>query len=534
MLIGSAFNSERHFVLSDLPPGPAHMRLAVGIVLGLLAALYLVTGPLGGVQLGVANSFVAIYTSAMFVTDAVTAILLYAQFSVLRSRAILVLASGYLFTALLIIPYVLAFPGVLAPSGLVGGLQTTAHLYLLWHCGFPLFVIGYALLKDKDTSRFSQGKISSAILRSVVWTATGATAVAFVCIHGGAGLPRIMLDEYRFVPNWPYVVGAPIALLCVLALGVLWVRRRSVLDIFLMVVLFAYLVEILPHWYPTPARFSTGWYAVRITSLLSSTIVLIVLLYEITALYGALLRAVLGQRRERDARLMTGDAVAASIAHEIRQPLTAMVTTADAGYRFLDRPTPNLDRAKEALKRIAADGHRAGALVADIRANFKSDTKDRTTFDLNDLIHESLALGNGALQEHRILVHAEPDRNAPMVLANRVQIQQVLFNLIMNAIESMAMKSDTRLLSVKCGRHEGDRIVVSVADTGTGVPLSDVNRVFSPLFTTKSDGMGMGLSICRSIIEAHEGQLWFTPNTPHGAVFQFTLQDGARSPRLLD
>lgn len=531
MLIGNALNGERHFVLSDLPPGPAHIRLAVGIVLVLLAALYLVTGPLGGLQLGVVNSFVAVYTSAMFVTDAVTAILLYAQFSVLRSRAILVLASGYLFTAFLIVPYVLAFPGVLAPSGVVGGLQTTAHLYLLWHCGFPLFVIGYALLKDKDTSRrFSQGKISSAILRSVVWTATGATAVAFVCIHDGAGLPRIMLDEYRFVPNWPYVVGAPIALLCIVALGVLWVRRRSVLDIFLMVVLFAYLVEILPHWYPTPARFSTGWYAVRVTSLLSSTIVLSVLLYEITALYGALLGAVLGQRRERDARLMTGDAVAASIAHEIRQPLTAMVTTADAGYRFLDRSSPNLDRAKEALKRIAADGHRAGALVANIRANFKSDTKDRTTFDLNDLIQESLAMGSGELQKHRVVVHAEPNGHAPVVLANRVQIQQVLFNLIMNAIESMAVKSDTRMLSVKSGPHEGDRIVVLVADTGTGVALSDVNRVFSPLFTTKSDGMGMGLSICRSIIEAHEGQLWFTPNTPHGAVFQFTLQAGAQAP----
>ena len=144
---------DQPFVLSNLPPSPGQKRLALGIVLGLIVALYLVIGPFGGVQLGAIHSFVAVYTTGMFVTDSITAILLYAQFSILRSRAILVIASGYLFTALLIVPYVLAFPGVLAPDGVVGGLQTTAHLYLLWHCGFPLFVIGYALSKDEDPSR---------------------------------------------------------------------------------------------------------------------------------------------------------------------------------------------------------------------------------------------------------------------------------------------------------------------------------------------------------------------------------------------
>src|SRR3954471_12898702 len=189
---------EQHFVLSSLPPSPAQKRLALGIVLGLSLVLYLVIGPFGGMQLGAIHSFVALYTSAMFVTDSITAILLYTQFSILRSRAILVIASGYLFTALLIVPYVLAFPGVLAPNGVVGGLQTTADLYLLWHCGFPLFVIGYALLKDEDRSRrFSQGEVSSAIFRSVTLTAAGAAAAMFVCIKsevGDALLPRIMLD----------------------------------------------------------------------------------------------------------------------------------------------------------------------------------------------------------------------------------------------------------------------------------------------------------------------------------------------------
>jgi signal transduction histidine kinase len=192
--------------------------------------------------------------------------------------------------------------------------------------------------------------------------------------------------------------------------------------------------------------------------------------------------------------------------------------------RFLDRTLPNLDRAKEAFKRIVADGHRAGALIGTIRANFKSDVRERTSFDLGELVQEALALARGDLQKHRIVVQAEPNRQLPEVTGNRVQLQQVLLNLVMNAVDAMAAREEPRILSVKSGLYEGDRVVISVADTGPGIAPQDIDRIFNPLFTTKPDGMGMGLSICRAIIEAHEGRLWFAPNTPRGAVFQFTLQ----------
>src|SRR3954464_14039 len=173
MLTTPAFGAEeKHFILSSLSPGRTQKRLAVGVVLSLLVVLYLITGPLSGIQLGAINAFVAVYATAMFVTDSITAILLYAQFSMLRSRAILVIANGYLFTALIVVPYILAFPGVLAPNGLVGGLQTAAWLYVVWHCGLAIFVIGYALSKDRDFSREPwQGNVRSAILRSVACTA---------------------------------------------------------------------------------------------------------------------------------------------------------------------------------------------------------------------------------------------------------------------------------------------------------------------------------------------------------------------------
>jgi signal transduction histidine kinase len=394
-------------------------------------------------------------------------------------------------------------------------------------------VIGYALSKDEEPNRrLPQRKVRSAIVRSIAFTAAGATAATVLSLRDGLPLPRIMLDESRFVPEWPYVVGAPIIILCSLALVVLWSRRRSILDLFLMVVLCAYVIEIPPHYFPFPARFSTGWYAVRITSLISSSIVLVVLLYEITALYGGLLAAVFRQRREREARLMTGDAVAASIAHEVRQPLTAMVTTADAGLRFLDRAAPNLDKAKEAFRNIAADGHRAGAVVANLRANFKSDVRERTTFDLNELIQEAIALGHVELQRHGVLVQAESNRLLPEIRGNRVQLQQVLLNLIMNAVDAMAANDDPKILTVRSEAHDAERVLVSVADTGAGIRSVHSDRIFNPLFTTKSGGMGMGLSICRAIIEAHEGQLWFAANNPRGAIFQFTLQ--AHPPATAD
>jgi signal transduction histidine kinase len=331
--------------------------------------------------------------------------------------------------------------------------------------------------------------------------------------------------------------GVVIVMLGGIALFVLWARRRTLLDEWLMVALCALLIEVALASVLSGDRYTVSWYAGRFYQLVTATVVMTVLLVEMTTLYVgiarsnmllqrervSLERAVQAQRREREARLMTGDAVAASIAHELRQPLTAMVTTADAGLRFLDRSLPNLDKAKEAFKRIVADGHRAGALVGNIRANFKTDVQQRTSFDVNELIREALALARDDLQKHEVLVHAEPGAQLPDVTGNRVQLQQVLLNLIMNAVEAMAAKDGPRILSVKCEANEGDRVMVSVADTGTGIASSDVGRMFNPLFTTKPDGMGMGLSICRAIVEAHEGRLWCAPNSPRGAVFQFTL-----------
>jgi signal transduction histidine kinase len=247
------------------------------------------------------------------------------------------------------------------------------------------------------------------------------------------------------------------------------------------------------------------------------------MMYEITKLYVQLLRAVFAHRREREAGLLTGDAVTATIAHEVKQPLSGMVANAEAGLRWLDRSTPDLDEAKAAFRQIVADGRRAAAVIERVQAMFKKGDLNRIAFDVNGLVRETFALVRGDLQKHRILDRTELNEQLPQAIGDRIQLQEVLLNLIKNAIDSMAANDEPRVLCVKSDVHAGG-VKVSVTDTGIGIGPNDIDRIFDPLFTTKSEGMGMGLAICRSIIEAHNGRIWVVPNKPRGAVFQFVLR----------
>jgi signal transduction histidine kinase len=524
-------------VLANIPPSIGQRRTARILVLVLLAILA-ITWPFATVKLPEIGAFVPALAAALFVSDCVTAVLLFAQFAILRQWALLIIANGYVFSALIVVAHALAFPGAFSRSGLFGsGLQSAVWLYWFWHSGLPLAIIGYALAKNTDRA------VSARLTRLAIISSVAATIALviglfwFVTQHHDL-LPVTFVDVRPLSLFRRIIGGVVILVLGGIALWLLWARRRTLLDEWLMVALCALLIEVALASILSGDRYTVSWYAGRFYQLVTATAVMAVLLVEMTTLYAdvtrsntllqherlLLERAVQAERREREARLMTGDAVAASIAHEVRQPLTAMVTTADAGLRFLERPVPNLGKAKEAFNRIVADGHRAGEVVGSIRANFKSDVGERTAFDLNELIQEVLGLARGELQKNGIRVHAAPNEQLPEVRGNRIQLQQVLLNLVVNAIDAMAAKDEPRILSVKLDVDGGDRVVVSVADTGTGISSQDGDRIFSPLFSTKSGGMGMGLSICRAIIEAHDGRLWFAPNSPRGAVFQFTLQ----------
>jgi signal transduction histidine kinase len=222
--------------------------------------------------------------------------------------------------------------------------------------------------------------------------------------------------------------------------------------------------------------------------------------------------------------------LAASIAHEINQPLSAIVTNANAGLRWLNRGEPDLDEARGAISRIASDGVRAGGVIRGLRALATKTEPDLASFDINDAMQEVLALTRSERQQHGVELRTDLFTGDRLVFGDRVQLQQVMLNLIMNGIEAMSAVTDRpRVLAISSERVEAGGVVVAVEDTGTGLDPTSADRIFDPFFTTKPNGMGMGLSICRSIIEAHGGRFWASPRAPHGAAFRFTVPATAES-----
>ena len=231
----------------------------------------------------------------------------------------------------------------------------------------------------------------------------------------------------------------------------------------------------------------------------------------------------------RVSRLTTMGELAASIAHEVNQPLTAVTNNSSACLRLLAADNLKPEVLRRALEEIVADGNRASAVVARIRAFIKKAPAEKNELDINEVIQEVLALAGRELLENRVLIECQLTKALPLVLADRVQLQQVLLNLIMNGVEAMiALKDQSRSLWVESRVDESGDILVAVRDSGTGLG-SEADRVFTPFFTTKANGMGMGLSISRSLVESHGGRLWATPNFPNGAVFSFTLPISAGS-----
>jgi PAS domain S-box-containing protein len=224
-------------------------------------------------------------------------------------------------------------------------------------------------------------------------------------------------------------------------------------------------------------------------------------------------------------RVTTLGELTASIVHEVSQPLAGVVTNAQACLRWLDRDTPDLDKTRRAVERIIDDGNRASEVIRRVRALAKKTDIEKLPLDLNEVGREVIPLVRGELISHRVSLRTELAPALPPILGDRVQLQQVIINLVMNGIEAMQLAADRpRELVIRSGLlDEAQQVLVSVTDCGVGITAENADQLFKAFFTTKASGMGMGLSICRSIIEAHGGRLWATANVPHGAAFQFTL-----------
>ena len=214
--------------------------------------------------------------------------------------------------------------------------------------------------------------------------------------------------------------------------------------------------------------------------------------------------------------------LAAALAHEIKQPIAAAITNADAGLRWLAREVPDLEKGRQAIMRTVKDGTRAGEIVNRLRSFYKKGGQPQLeTVDLNEVIREMIMLLRDEIYRYSIVMHTELAPELPNAKTDRVQLQQVFMNLMLNAIE--AMKGTAGELTIKSGLSDSGELLVSISDTGIGLPAEKPEQIFEAFFTTKSQGTGMGLTITRSIIEAHRGRLWAANNSPRGATFQFTL-----------
>jgi len=222
-------------------------------------------------------------------------------------------------------------------------------------------------------------------------------------------------------------------------------------------------------------------------------------------------------------RVTTMGELTASLAHEVNQPIAAAVTNANTCLRWLTRDHPDVEEARAAATRIVKDGTRAAEIIGRIRLLFKKGTPQRELVDVNEVVREVIVIARSEAVRYSISVWADLDADLPQVMGDRVQFQQVMMNLIMNSIDAMKSVDGARELAIKSQRTENEHVLVSVRDTGVGLPKQQADQIFNAFFTTKLHGTGMGLRISRSIVESHGGRLWAEDNSPRGASFCFTL-----------
>jgi signal transduction histidine kinase len=524
-MVVSASSDQPGNSLAYLPATPRQRRLVL-VVAALQFVAFGVTAPFASTPLPRFDAFIPTLEGIIFVNDFITSILLFVQYSIVPSRAILALAAGYLFTALIVIPHALTFPGAFTSTGLLGaGLQSTTWLYAIWHIATPAFVLVYSSLNgSKPRGNERRGSTASTIGWCVLIAVSLVCGLTVLATAGERLLPVIFVDSTHAIPSRLTVLASGIVLVSLAALVLLWIRQRSLLDYWLMLVIGAFIYEQILTSALNSERFSLGFYAGRIFSLATSIFVLGLLLSEITWLYAHLARSNMMLGRERDNKLMSLEAMAASIAHEIKQPLTAITSNGSSALRFLGRTKPDLEEVRSGLNAIVSDGYRACEVLDSILAVFSGGELKKQPVSVNDVILGALRVLRRELDDHGVTTHTELTSELPLVLGHGGQLREVILILVNNAIDAMnAIAVRNRILRVRTDRNDRDGIVVTVRDSGPGIDSKRMDRIFDAFVTTKSHGLGLGLAICRTIVERHGGRISAASDGKTGAVFQVVL-----------
>jgi signal transduction histidine kinase len=520
-------------VIAAMPINERAARIARGVIVLLLSVAAMVA-PFASTPLARVDAFIPVLQTVMCVVDLITAALLFAQYSIYPMRALLAVAGGYVFAGLFAFIQTLAFPGAYSATGLIGdGVNSAAWLFVLWHTTFNLAVIVYVLLSDAGESASLYMKSSPATtIRVTIASIVGVTVVLTWIVTKGSGYLPTLYESVTGQTPLARSMDAFLWSLSAVSLVLLFVRRRTILDLWLLVILLAWWPNFILPIFVTVVRFTVGWYVGRFFALFASSTLLYLLLAESMVLYGRLAHANVLLQRERTDRLMSVEAATAAMAHEMRQPLTAIANYSMACLNWLRRTPPHLEEVRSCVNSIIVSTHRTDEVIASIRELYRKSISQRTMIDANNVVRQSLSLVNYDLRANQICVETAYQENLPRINADNTQLEQVILNLIRNAVDAMASasvgKKDLRLAT----RLDNNNSMVSiiVEDSGPGINADDRERIFKPFFTTKSAGMGLGLSLCRTIIEDHGGHFLLTKTDSYGSIFEISLPIAQEAP----
>ena len=498
------------------------ITVAIGIVVVLTLAAAVIA-PFASISVARVDAFIPVLQTVLSAVDFITAILLFSQFSIQPQRSLLAVASAYIFSGSFALLQTLAFPGAYAPAGLIGdGLNTPAWMYVLWHTTFPAAILVYALSKE-SAAAVPVRATTSAILITVFFVFALIAGLAWIVSAKAEYLPSFYNENIMLQTRLGNQINLVLWVWASAALVVLLSRKRTILDLWLMVTLLVYMPNFLVAIIGSSVRFTIGWYAARFFVLVGSCMLLTVLLVETTFLYSRLASALILQRRERNNRLLSVNAVTAVMAHELRTPLGAIALNASTALSHLRSNPPELEDMDDILVDIEAESHRAGAIISSIRKMANKTADRRALTNVEDVARSALKLLHHDLQTSEISVVIEYKGNLPEVNVDSTQLQQVIFNLVKNGMEAMSyVPPNARRLRLATD-FDGESILLSVQDSGPGIPAEDRERIFDPFFTTKSGGMGLGLAISYSVIENHGGKLRLLKSDSEGSAFELTI-----------
>ena len=508
--------------VAPLPVTPAERKVALAFTFVIICAAVLIAW-IGLLPLPRSDGFIPAVQAIIAAVDFLTAVLLFARYATERSRAVLWLAAGYLFTALIVIAHTLTFPGAFTPAGLFGaGQQTAAWLYLVWHLAVPVSAYAYALLKPNPPAAGIPAPVV-VIRRTAALVLAVAVVLTWTAISAGDSLPPLVLSPTTFASTASALTALPMVL-SALAFVSLWRRRTSVLDEWLLVALVAAVAETALVVFVGASRYTFAFYASRPLAVVTSCAVLVALLSEMTGLYVRLSAAVKALQRERANKLMNLDVVVSSIAHEIRQPLMVTMTCSAVIENLLRKPTIDFDEVRLNLADVKSASLRIGETIDSLRGLFKDPKEAAQLIDVNEIASDALKTLEPDLAHNRITVVPELAGNMPAVVGHKGQLREVFINLVQNAIDELALLSDrARVLRIQTSCPQRSRVSIVIEDSGRGIASERLPNLFTAFVSTKARGMGLGLSLCQMIVDRHNGQLSVSSEIGEGTRFEISL-----------